>query len=133
MLVEPLTVTHPDAVTVGDALPVAVIIRNRGDAGSQPIGLRFTNLSSYATFESCTPACETTVLYGDISVAFAVGVRAGETTTFTVEFVTTKPGDAYWDMYVDEGARQGFFVEIGHTYIAPPETPAPTPEAPAPS
>ncbi len=118
-------VTHTESVVVGELILFQATIKNRGDAASAPVKVRFDRLADYAVLRRCTPACTTALVYGSIEATFATTVGAGQTVSVRVELQATAPGDVEWDAAV--GTTDGLpLLAICHTSISAGRTLTPT-------
>lgn len=84
--------------TVGDNITVEVTIENTGKQRNPVTKLNFSELDQYADLFGCDPDCETEDLPGLGPTAILPGVQAGESVTYTVEFIATTVGVVEWSL-----------------------------------
>ncbi len=99
--------------TLGGAVHAEVTLTNSGTEAVAATTFGFGELGRYTDPVRCTPACDSAELFARI---FQLpGVAAGDTVTYSVEFIATDIGAVAWVLCVYEGTayEQGEQVYCG--------------------
>jgi hypothetical protein len=102
-------VGYTASAAVGGNIRLRFTVTNLGRTTSGPIRARVAGIRTVADARDCVPTCATVDALGDLTFDFEEALTPGQSVSYQVNFVASKPGVAEWSVVLQENQALDFY------------------------